>query len=552
MSENAASLKLLWHGSWVDAPGYQVPDAAVAVGVEATVPVISIEHASGRVLRQPYRKFVTFLRTDGPRSTLRRALTKRGQASFLGDLRVAVVHGRALDSGRPVVALGCRVPPCAEQLPVHRDLVREAPEGFDERQLVRVAAALARERDLLVRHSAQGYLYSAMNPPPGLVQAFESALERCDAESASPAATLVPIRPPGGSAAPAPTAIRTAPRGRPDGLRVALLGAGDYARTEVIPALRGAGLALHSVADREPQIAAMVGRKHGFEIASSDAEEAIAELPEPGLVVIATAHDSHARLASAAVRSGHRAFVEKPPTVTPADVELLAGAMTDRPGRIEIGFNRRYHPLIRTTRRALEREHGPASITCVIKEVDLEPDHWYFWPNQGTRITGNLCHWIDLAVFLLGPTLPVSVTLSAEVPGGGQAIDEERALLVTFDDGSLLTVIATNRGDDIRGVQEQIEVRKGRTTIRIDDMWKVRLRRGGTDRYRRTAFRHKAHRQMYRESLRRLRSGEPAGYPPADMVVVSAIQIAASELARSGEPRCDAPPWLRPTLQRLG
>jgi predicted dehydrogenase len=325
---------------------------------------------------------------------------------------------------------------------------------------------------------------------------------------------------------------------------VSLLGAGDYARTEIIPALRAAGLSLYCVADREPQVAAQVGRDHGFQLAATDSRSAIEALPRPGLVVVATAHDSHADLACQAAERGHRVFVEKPPTVTLGDVSRLAEMMRQRPGAVEIGFNRRYHPLIRRARERLRREKGPTSITCVVKELEFEGDHWYFWANQGTRVTGNLCHWIDLAVFLLeGKPLPVTVALTPRVPGSLTA-DEERVLTVIFDDGSLLTVLGTTRGDDIRGVQEQIEVRKGRTTVTIDDLWKMRVRSGGIERYSRSVFRHKGHAQMYREALGRVVAGEAATYPIGDMLTVAAIQLAATDLVRRDGQSSRAPEWL--------
>ena len=89
-------------------------------------------------------------------------------------------------------------------------------------------------------------------------------------------------------------------------------------------------------------------------------------MPAPGLVVVATAHDSHAQLACAAVKAGHRVFVEKPPTVTVEDVHRLAAVMRANPGAIEIGFNRRYHPLVRRARARLRagdraRHPSPAS-----------------------------------------------------------------------------------------------------------------------------------------------------------------------------------------------
>jgi predicted dehydrogenase len=219
--------------------------------------------------------------------------------------------------------------------------------------------------------------------------------------------------------------------------------------------------------------------------------------------------------------------------------------MRSYPGAVEIGFNRRYHPLVHRARERLLRESGPTSISCIVKELTFEPDHWYFWPNQATRITGNLCHWIDLAIFLLeGNPMPVCVTLTPRVPGAEIGSDEERVLTVTFEDGSLLTVLGTTRGDDIRGVQEQIDIRRGSTTITIDDLWKLRIRSGGIERYSRTFFRNKAHTIMYREALSRVVTGRPSVYPLRDMVVVSAIQIAASNLARTDQHMGELPDWL--------
>lgn len=541
-------MKLLWQGSWMDTPGYDVPDSAVLIEVDTTVPILRLEHASGRVTRRPYLKVAVFLWTEGPRSTLRKVRTKREETLFTGDFRIALIQGRAIQSRKRVIALGCRVPPAAQQIPIHHRLVRELDEELTSDELLRVASLLTNKCDA---HCQQNFLYSAIEPPMHLIDALKDAIDERSTASIA-VGDLSAITTPTGSDEVANGVLRLDPAKRSSKMHVALLGSGDYARTEIIPALRSAGLTLHAVANREPQIAAMVARKYGFTVATGDARQAIAELPGPGLVIVATAHDSHAQLASEAVEAGHRVFLEKPPAVTHADVELLIEALTARPGGIEIGFNRRYHPLVLKARSKLQQETGPTSITCTIKEIALEPDHWYFWPNQGTRITGNLCHWIDLAVFLLGTKLmPVSITLSPRVSGPGSAIDEERVLTVTFEDGSLLTIFATSRGDDIRGVQEQIEIRRGRTTIMLDDLWKMRVRHGGMDRYSRTLFRDKTHGRMYRVALRRFLRNEPAAYPSQDIVLVSAIQIAASDLARSGELRGEIPIWLEPALRRL-
>jgi predicted dehydrogenase len=542
-------MKLLWRGDWIDAPGYEVPADGVAISVRATVPLVTLRNASGRQQRRPGRKVAVFLYTDGPRITVRKARTKREEPRFTGDFRVTLVLGEAIASGRTVLALACRVPPCAGQLVVHRDLVLEVPGSFAEDDLRAVAGRLLTHVDVLTRLGRQGFLYSATRPPAELADLFTRAAgstwdpaRTADTEPLRPPATELPEA----ERQPADTVLHlTALPPVVTGLPVAVLGGGDYTRSEIIPGLRRGRFQLYAVANREPQIAATVGRDYGFALATTDSERAIAELPAPGLVVVATAHDSHTQLACAAVKAGHRVFLEKPPTVTVEDVRQLAAAMRAHPGAIEIGFNRRYHPLVRRARARLARESGPTSISCVVKELTFEPDHWYFWPNQGTRITGNLCHWIDLAVYLIdGSPLPVSITLSPRMPGTEPGSDEERVLTVTFDDGSLLTVLGTTRGDDIRGVQEQMDIRRGHTTISVDDLWKYRVRSDGIERYGRTLFRDKAHTAMYREGLSRIRAGQPSAYPVRDMVVVSAIQIAASDLARTDERAAALPDWI--------
>jgi predicted dehydrogenase len=562
-------MKLLWRENWIETPGYEVAESGVLVDASATIPLITLKNASGRQQRRPGRKVAVFLYTDGPRITVRKARTKREEPRFTGDYRVTLVLGTVIGgaaaagpkigAGRRVIALASRVAPSAQQLVVHRDLIRDVADGFSAEDLQAIAARLLAKADVLATHCREGYLYSTRTPPAELTDLLTEALltkavptedaggtaEPVDAQAAGSPAMPQVLYPPKGEQAAADTVLRLAAKPAGSGLPVAVLGGGDYTRSEIIPALRRGRFSLYAIANREPQIAALVGREYGFALATTDSERAIAELPAPGLVVVATAHDSHARLACAAVKAGHRVFLEKPPTVTVDDVHQLAEMMQANPGAIEIGFNRRYHPLVRKAREQLKKESGPTSISCTIKELTFHDDHWYFWPNQGTRITGNLCHWIDLAIYLIdGNPMPISITLSPRMPGTEPGSDEERVLTVTFEDGSLLTALGTTRGDDIRGVQEQMDIRRGHTTISIDDLWKYRARQDGIERYSRTLFRDKAHTTMYREGLGRVTAGKPSVYSMRDMVVVSAIQIAASDLARTDERSADLPGWI--------
>ena len=139
-------MKLLWRSAWIETPGYEVTGGGVLISVAAAVPLVRMENASGRLTRRPGRKVATFLLTDGPVRTLRKARTKRDEPRFTGDFRVTVVLGEVIGSGDRAVALASRVPAGAQQLVVHRSLVQPVGEAFSADDLQGLAASLLTER----------------------------------------------------------------------------------------------------------------------------------------------------------------------------------------------------------------------------------------------------------------------------------------------------------------------------------------------------------------------------------------------------------------------
>ena len=116
-----------------------------------------------------------------------------------------------------------------------------------------------------------------MTPPAELALLLKEALVSPAAAEPAAGAIAPPaqmpdlIDPPRGDRLAADSVLRW-PRTDSSGkIHAAVLGAGDYSRTEIIPALRRARFCLYSVATREPQIAAMIGRDYGFALATTAA-----------------------------------------------------------------------------------------------------------------------------------------------------------------------------------------------------------------------------------------------------------------------------------------
>jgi predicted dehydrogenase len=305
---------------------------------------------------------------------------------------------------------------------------------------------------------------------------------------------------------------------------VYLLGFGGYVREQVLSHFRErVVLALDYRAelireyDRVP-----------FEVTSSFERvlEGVAREVAP-LVVISTYHADHAPMALSVLDAnpGARVFIEKPPVVGEGE---LRGVLERRRGGawIDVGFNRRYAPLLERVRAEVAAMPRPLVLTAQVKELKLPPTHWYFWENQGTRITGNVCHWLDLSYHLVGAA-PVEMTLANA--------DDSVSISIVFEDGSLATIVATDRGDDLRGVTERIEVRGGGTTVMIDDFQRLVIEGGGSRRVFGGRRRDKGHAAMYADLERRWRTGGAPRYGEADLYWVPLLTLTATELFRSGE-----------------
>lgn len=528
----APPMRVLWRDEWLLAPRPTKVAGSALIEVEATAPIAPLGPAHGRRIESPLRKVASFAFTDGPSATRRKARAKQAEAAYTGDYHLVAVLGRR-DGGPTdrVLALAPRSPRCAGWMLAHQALTRPVEEPFRPEDLRSVAAAVRTRSVALAPALGQSYLYSGIDPPEELVAALDEALAMAPGAPTAGAPDLLRPRP-SGAGSGTTGGERRARAGSPP---LAILGAGDYVRIEVAPALARAGLARAVLCDREPQIAALAQAELGFAAATTDAFAAIDSLEARGLVVVATAHDSHAELAAHALRGGHRVICEKPAVVDAADLERLSAAAADAPGELELGFNRRYSPLVERARALMAEQSGPATIVATIREIDIGPDHWYLWPNQGTRVAGNLCHWIDLAVHLLGPgPEPAAISVSPRVSREPTGLDAERSFSIGFDDGSAVFLVPTGRGDSVRGVQEQLEVRRGSLTIHLDDLWRLRGVRRGRPISARTVWRDKGHARMYAAALQRFAAGRAASYPADDLHRVSRIQLAATKLLTTG------------------
>ncbi len=303
-----------------------------------------------------------------------------------------------------------------------------------------------------------------------------------------------------------------------------IYGLGNYVKTFVIHHFRSlnklACIDFNSRTTNEFQ--KKYGFKYGF-LTPHNSFPFLKSVKNP-IVIIATYHSDHASLAHEVfkINSNATIFIEKPPTVTLDDLDKLIELYNNK-ANVEIGFNRRHINFSKYVQEKIK--NNIVIITCTIKEVVINHNHWYLWNNQGTRITSNVVHWFDLANWWI-KSKPIEINVL-----GSPKDQETSGISVLYENGSILNISASDKGNSLRGVQEKIEIRFGNETIFIDDFTSLTyIKENGVKTKKRNRIRKKGHNAMYKNFLKIINGKKTSDYSVHDLINTSVVTYHASQM----------------------
>jgi predicted dehydrogenase/threonine dehydrogenase-like Zn-dependent dehydrogenase len=277
----------------------------------------------------------------------------------------------------------------------------------------------------------------------------------------------------GAEAASPPPPRRPARRGS---VRIGLIGAGNFARAVLLPALTQTGAELAAVTSAGGLTAADAADRFGFARVALSPEELLAD-ESVDAVVIATRHASHASLAAAALRAEKAVFVEKPLALTEEELTEVEAALAAG-GLLMVGFNRRFAPLVERLRHELAGIRARV-LAVRVNAGPLPADHWLHDPEDGGgRLLGEGCHFVDLLAHLAGSPPVVAQAVAAPIPDRPLECSDSLAATLRFADGSVGSLVYAGNGDP-RLPKERIEVFGGALSAVLDDFRRLELYRTG-------------------------------------------------------------------------
>jgi predicted dehydrogenase len=226
-----------------------------------------------------------------------------------------------------------------------------------------------------------------------------------------------------------------------------VIGAGNFARTMLLPHLRGR-IPFGTVVNQTSLSANHVRSKFGFAGAATDAGSVLGAAGNASAVLIGTRHHLHAPLVLQALAAGRHVFVEKPLCLTREELAQIDAAVAAGRGSVQVGFNRRFAPASAELKRVLAAAPGPKSCSFRVVPGKLDPSHWYAnLAESGGRVLGEACHFLDYFCFLF-ESAPVRVLAQTTWPAGGRLpFPDSVTAQVEFADGSCGQLVYSAEGD---------------------------------------------------------------------------------------------------------
>ncbi|WP_205630489.1 bi-domain-containing oxidoreductase [Streptomyces albus] len=342
----------------------------------------------------------------------------------------------------------------------------------------------------------------------------------------APEMALPSVRRRGGEVA-APSRSATSP------VRLAFVGAGNYATSMLLPHLaRRDGVELAAVVTTTALSGANAQRKFGFAHATTDLDTVLGDKSVDAVFVV-TRHSSHAELTRKALLAGKAVFVEKPLALTEDELAgVLAAVEESGNDRLQVGFNRRFAPLLRQARQRFGPRTGPAHLRYLVNAGRLEQGSWYLRQDtEGSRFAGEGGHFIDTASWLLQAD-PVSVY---SVAASG---NEDLQVVLRYPDESTATLSYVTTGSP-GFPKETLDLVADGKVLRLDDFVRAAVYDGRRKQWvgsRLPKARDKGQNAQLAAFVRAVRTGGPMPVPLESLVATTAATLAVRAALAGGAP----------------
>jgi myo-inositol 2-dehydrogenase / D-chiro-inositol 1-dehydrogenase len=245
-------------------------------------------------------------------------------------------------------------------------------------------------------------------------------------------------------------------------LRVGVVGCGRVAAYRHLPALtRLPGAEVVALADQDPTRLRVVADQFRVRNRHSDVRTLL-DKTEVDVIAVCVPVEFHAEVALAALDAEKHVFIEKPLAVNLDEADRLRERAMQSKSKILMGFNFRWHRLIRQARELLRQEAvgQVETVRAVFASAHETPSEWQKRRSSGGgALFDQAIHLFDLWRFLLATEVEEVFATSRSGPWE----DETATITARLTNGVLATATCSERS----GENNEVEIygRRGRLQV---------------------------------------------------------------------------------------
>lgn len=241
---------------------------------------------------------------------------------------------------------------------------------------------------------------------------------------------------------------------RRDTLRVGFVGAGGFAKDKLMPLVsKVEKVQINAIVDTDVTTSLNVSKVYkGARALVADDELFKGDLVD--VVMIASPHKQHCDQAIKALKCGKAVFMEKPMATDSNQFLRLSDYLkTNTQAPFCINYNRSFSPYIQKIKGAVENRQTPLMVYYRVNAGELKKNQWFQTDSGAGRIIGEACYALDLFCYLTN-SKPIAVSVEAmHAPRNGVFPTDNFASSITFEDGSVCSLLYTSIGHPAHGVE---------------------------------------------------------------------------------------------------
>ena len=174
-------------------------------------------------------------------------------------------------------------------------------------------------------------------------------------------------------------------------------------------------------------------------------------------------------------------YVEKPLSVSYTQFTDLMGVYKKSNTALYVGYNRPFSRAINLIKEKVShvdiniKNSSSFSIEYFISGHKIPTNHWYRNPDEGTRICGNMGHWLDLSIHILAwRKIPDKFYININYSNLDEP-DDNLSVIITTDLHDLIVITLTSRTEPFEGINEVINLQFADIIAKIDDFRKITI-----------------------------------------------------------------------------